>query len=58
MTNREDVRTTLYDAEHALPNGDAARQHALRSRHERVSVLGAWRSAHGPAKPDELSTSP
>ncbi|MGA5900345.1 nuclear transport factor 2 family protein [Streptomyces venetus] len=51
MTDRDDflawVRTALYEAELALHNGDAAPRRALWSRHEPVSVLGAWRSAHG-----------
>ena len=48
------VRTTLYDAEVALHNGDAAPRRALWSRNEPVSVLGAWRNAHGQQELDEL----
>jgi ketosteroid isomerase-like protein len=61
MTDRDDflawVRTTLYEAELALHNGDAAPRRALWSRNEPVSVLGAWRIAHGPHELDELFTS-
>jgi ketosteroid isomerase-like protein len=48
------VRTTLHDAEVALHNGDAAPRRALWSRDEPVSVLGAWRNAHGQHELDEL----
>ncbi|MER5829967.1 nuclear transport factor 2 family protein [Streptomyces sp. NPDC002130] len=48
------VRTALYEAERALHNGDAAPRRALWSRHEPVSVLGAWRSAHGQEELDRL----
>lgn len=48
------VRTTLYDAELALHNGDAAPRRAVWSVNEPVSVLGAWRSAHGQRELDEL----
>ena len=48
------VKTTLYDAEVALHNGDAAPRRALWSRNEPVSVLGAWRNAHGQQELDEL----
>ena len=48
------VRTALYDAELALHNGDAAPRRALWSRNEPVSVLGAWRNAHGQDELDEL----
>lgn len=58
MTDREDflswVRTALYDAELALHNGDVAPRRALWSRNEPVSVLGAWRNAHGQRELDEL----
>ncbi|QRP50103.1 nuclear transport factor 2 family protein [Amycolatopsis sp. FDAARGOS 1241] len=58
MTDRDDflawVKTTLYDAELALHNGDAAPRRALWSRAEPVSVLGAWRNARGQAEIDEL----
>ena len=48
------VKTTLHDAEVALHNGDAAPRRALWSRNEPVSVLGAWRNAHGQQELDEL----
>jgi ketosteroid isomerase-like protein len=48
------VETTLYDAELALHNGDAAPRRRLWSRTEPVSVLGAWRNAHGQHEIDEL----
>ena len=48
------VKTTLNDAEVALHNGDAAPRRALWSRNEPVSVLGAWRNAHGQDELDEL----
>ena len=58
MSEREDflswVNTTLYEAELALHNGDAAPRRALWSRNEPVSVLGAWRNARGQAEIDEL----
>ena len=51
MTDRDDflawVETTLYEAELALHNGDAAPRRAVWSRDEPVSVLGAWRNARG-----------
>jgi len=66
MTDHEEflawVRTSLYEAELSLHNGDAAPRRALWSRNEPVSILGArwsgppalprstdvWRcSAHG-----------
>jgi ketosteroid isomerase-like protein len=48
------VRTALYDAELALHNGDPAPRRALWSRTEPVSVLGAWRNAHGQQEVEEL----
>ena len=58
MTDRDDfsawVNTSLYEAELALHNGDPAPRRALWSRHEPVSVFGAWRSAHGQAEIDAL----
>ena len=61
MTDREDflawVNTALYEAERALHNGDPAPRRALWSRNEPVSVLGAWRNAHGQREIDELFTS-
>ncbi|MBB4986682.1 MULTISPECIES: YybH family protein [Streptomyces] len=61
MSDRDDflvwVRTTLYEAEAALHNGDPAPRRALWSRTEPVSVLGAWRSAVGREELDALFTS-
>ena len=58
MTDRDDflswVRTALYDAELALHNGNPGPRRALWSVNEPVSVLGAWRSAHGQQQIDEL----
>ena len=58
MTHPDDfltwVKTGLYEAELALHNGDAAPRRALWSRNEPVSVLGAWRNAHGQHELDEL----
>jgi len=48
------VRTALYEAELALHNGDPAPRRALWSRTEPVSVLGAWRNAHGQREVEEL----
>jgi ketosteroid isomerase-like protein len=60
MTDRDEflawVRTALYEAELALHNGDAAPRRALWSRNEPVSVLGAWRDAHGQHEIDDLFT--
>jgi ketosteroid isomerase-like protein len=60
MTERDDflawVRTSLYEAELALHNGDASARRALWSRNEPVSVLGAWRSANGRQELDDLFT--
>ncbi|GAA0959092.1 hypothetical protein GCM10009554_72260 [Kribbella koreensis] len=60
MSDREEfltwVRTALYEAELALHNGDPAPRRALWSRNEPVSVLGAWRNAHGQQEIDELFT--
>ena len=61
MTDRDDflawVRTALYEAELALHNGDPAPRRALWSRNEPVSVLGAWRNAHGQEEIDDLFAS-
>ena len=58
MTDRDDflswVQTSLYEAEVALHNGDAAPRRALWSRGEPVSVLGAWRDANGQQELHEL----
>ena len=48
------VETTLRQAELALHNGDASPRRALWSRREPVSVLGAWRNAHGQHELAEL----
>lgn len=61
MTARDDflvwVKTTLYEAELALHNGDAAPRRALWSRQEPVSLLGAWRNARGQQELEELFAS-
>ncbi|WP_030759309.1 nuclear transport factor 2 family protein [Streptomyces sp. NRRL F-2664] len=61
MGDREDflrwIRTDLYQAERALHSGDAEPRRALWSRTEPVSVLGAWRNAHGRQELDALFTS-
>lgn len=58
MSHREEfiswVDTALRDAEVAIHNGDASLRRSLWSRNEPVSVLGAWRNAHGQAELDEL----
>ena len=51
------VKSALYDAERALHDGDAGPRRRLWSRNEPVSVLGAWRNAHGQAELDELFAS-
>ena len=60
MTDRDDflawVETTLYEAELALHNGDAAPRRAVWTRNEPVSVLGAWRNAVGQREVHELFT--
>lgn len=50
------VRSTLYDAEVAIHNGDARPRRAIWSRNEPVSVLGAWRNAFGQQELHELFT--
>ncbi len=61
MADRDDflvwVKTTLYEAELALHNGDAAPRRALWSQNEPVSVLGAWWNAHGQRELDALFVS-
>jgi ketosteroid isomerase-like protein len=61
MTDREDflawVETALHEAELALHNGNPAPRRALWSRNEPVSVMGAWRNAHGQREINELFTS-
>jgi ketosteroid isomerase-like protein len=58
MSDREEfvgwVKTALYEAELAMHNGDPAPRRALWSLNEPVSVLGAWRNAHGRGQLDEL----
>jgi ketosteroid isomerase-like protein len=60
MSDRDDflawVRTSLYQAELAMHNGDAAPRRTLWSRNEPVTVLGAWRNAKGQQELDELFT--
>ena len=60
MTDQSDfldwVRTSLYEAELAIHNGDAGPRRALWSRKEPVSVLGAWRNAFGQQQLDVLFT--
>jgi ketosteroid isomerase-like protein len=51
------VTTALYEAEFALHNGDSTLRRALWSRNEPVSVLGAWRNAHGQQEINDLFTS-
>jgi len=41
------VQTRLIPAENALHDGDAAPRLAIWTTHEPVTVLGAWRNAHG-----------
>ncbi|MEO5321317.1 nuclear transport factor 2 family protein [Arthrobacter sp. CC3] len=47
------VKSSLHEAELALHNGDSAPRRALWSRHEPVSILGAWRNAFGQREVDE-----
>jgi ketosteroid isomerase-like protein len=60
MTNDDEflawVKSDLYEAELAMHNGDAAPRWAIWSRNEPVSVLGAWRNAHGQSELEELFT--
>ena len=60
MTDPDDfltwVRTALHAAELALHTGDPAPRKALWSRNEPVSVLGAFRNAHGLGEVEELFT--
>ncbi|MBD1543604.1 nuclear transport factor 2 family protein [Arthrobacter sp. IA7] len=41
------VRSSLYEAELALHNGDAEPRRAIWSRKEPVSILGAWQNCFG-----------
>jgi len=58
MSERDDflawVKGPLQDAERALHAGVPGPRRALWSRNEPVSVLGAWRNAHGQAEIDDL----
>ena len=60
LSDREQLRSwvenILYAAELALHQGDAGPRRALWSRAEPVSVLGAWRDAHGQEEVDALFT--
>jgi ketosteroid isomerase-like protein len=51
------VQTELYEAELAMHNGDPVPRRAVWSRTDPVSVLGAWRNAHGQQEIDELFAS-
>ena len=48
------VQTVLKDAEVALHDGDAGPRRAIWSRHDPVSVLGAWKNACGQHELDAL----
>lgn len=48
------MQSDLREAEIALHDGDAGPRRAVWSRHEPVSVLGAWRNAGGQQEIDEL----
>jgi ketosteroid isomerase-like protein len=48
------VTSALYEAELALHNGDPAPRRAIWSHTEPVSILGAWRNAHGRREVDDL----
>src|SRR4051794_28932468 len=50
------VGSRLKDAEVVLHNGDAAARLAIWSRHEPVTVLGAWKSARGQQELRDLFT--
>jgi hypothetical protein len=60
MTDRDDflawVKSTLYEAEVALHNGDAAPRRAIWSRNNPVSILGALRNAYAQHEVDEAFT--
>jgi ketosteroid isomerase-like protein len=57
VTDRDDflawVKTSLYEAEVALHNGDAGPRRALWSRNEPVSILGAAGKAYGQREVDQ-----
>ncbi|OFI39140.1 DUF4440 domain-containing protein [Arthrobacter sp. SW1] len=48
------VKSTLYQAELALHNGDSAPRRAIWSRNDPVSILGAWRNAFGQDEVNEV----
>lgn len=48
------VRTVLVPADTALHDGDPEPRKALYSRHEPVSILGAWQSVTSPAQAQAL----
>ena len=50
------VTSALYDAEVALHNGDSGPRRAIWSRHEPVTILGAFRNAYGWQEVDEAFT--
>lgn len=58
MVEREEfitwVQSVLRDAEIAVHNGDATPRRAIWSRHDPVTVLGAWKNASGQQELDEL----
>jgi ketosteroid isomerase-like protein len=58
MTEREEfvhwLQTVLTDAERAIHDGDAGPRRAIWSRHEPVTVLGAWQNAIGQQELDAL----
>ena len=60
MTDRDDflawVKSTLYEAEVALHNGNADPRRAIWSRSESVSILGALRNAIGQHEVEETFT--
>jgi ketosteroid isomerase-like protein len=58
MSDRDEFRAwvegPLREAEVALHNGDSAPRRAIWSRNDPVSVLGAWRNAHGRKEVEDL----
>lgn len=58
MAEREEfiswAQSVLRDAEIAVHNGDAGPRRALWSRHDPVTVLGAWKNVTGQQELDEL----
>jgi ketosteroid isomerase-like protein len=50
------VKSSLYEAEVALHNGDADPRRALWSRNEPVSILGALRNAYGQQEVEQAFT--